>query len=190
MDVVTKAGRALVLVFASALVMLWVSSFWMRRETKAHAALAGMVRPYPIVGVRLNLNPHDFETVDVQDEAGPRKDQRLVLLLSDSCEACRIQVDQWQEMIAGIPPGGVHDVTIVSFDGLDMAKTLERALHRQRISYRTLITKDPAVFSARTGLQSTPQTILIDGSSTVRAIRGGVLPTTTLSVLANVVRAG
>jgi hypothetical protein len=98
--------------------------------------------------------------------------RRLVLVGSDECGASLKQVPEWQRALAALPMGSEDEVILVSFTGTTLFEPLTKLLGERRIPFRVLKLEysDRFRFISRTGLTSTPLTLLVDNEYRLRLL--------------------
>jgi hypothetical protein len=120
-----------------------------------------------LVGSRLQLGHH---IVPLDDKGSPRlPSQVLLIVYSDLCSACKENISQWDELLAGLPIVSGSEVWVVTVNTTEgLSPTLNHAVkkgHRIRL-FRA---QYPDALGYATGINGTPVTAVVDGQGDIRA---------------------
>jgi hypothetical protein len=142
-----------------------------------------------MVGFQFGFAPSDATLLVESREplATERARFRLVIVLDDSCKACIAQMSRWNELVGKVPASAIAEVLLISFRGDALVRQLGRVLHEKRFNFRGVLVKNSRLFSASTGIGSTPQTIVLDERGRIQLIQGGVLTEGALDTVATFV---
>ena len=159
------------------LVFMWFGYHFLSQQRGVALEASRFRREYPIAGLALVVPGEDLrEVMTSANRDAPDAAHRLFILVDDACRQTAIQVERWQRLIRRLSPREVREIVAVSFDGTEVINTLARAAHSRQIGYRGFVVANKPVFKARTGLTSTPQTLVLDREWRVRLAQGGIVP--------------
>ena len=161
--------------FIVALTVTTMCAYWTARGINRYLLrsytgdLTESASPMTIAGLRFSLD----------GLSGPGREwpanqaASLVFVVADSCGLCGSIVPAWTNWLDDMSRGLLVRASIITFDGNVYASQLATTLAKKGVVHRVLEVNRRDAFRLATGIQSTPQVLILDVDERVRFVAVG-----------------
>ena len=167
-ETVTSAKRVL-WVGAICVAAYWGSHVAAVRASDRYAELRTQFGPsYLVNGYVPDL---DSSTTRLGQNVPPARQGmcRIVFMLSDTCQGCKVELPMWKRLITGTVGRPVR-YEFIGVQGRALVDELVVSTELSSDRYGVRRVTDPASFVAQTGLVASPMTVLLDRQGVARAV--------------------